>query len=303
METNNISVIISSNYIIPCVVTLQSLYSTKKTNSKYSINIILIESDTSNDKTQLTKFNKEDFKINITTIEKDPNLSLFEQAMFLKLNLDKLLPNVSKTLFLDIDIIVNKDLSELYNTDITGKYLGAVRDIYPVILYERTHKTYNKNYFNVGVMLLNLDLIRQDKKFELARNKFKDYLKFNFPEQDLLNDLIKDKFKILHPKYNWIISNTYYTKKQLNNFYGIDKNEINDNDISIFHYAGFKPWNTIGIPYSKYWDKYFNMTLKKDIKLKKTINKNTLLSNFKFAIEQYRIFTNKELYSSVGLIK
>ena len=298
----DISIIISFNYILPCIVSLESLYLSKNKNNVYNINIILIESYPCEEILSLLSFDKYDFKINLIRIKKDKKLSLFEQAMFLKLNLDKLLPDLTKTLFLDVDLIVCKDLSDLYNTNISEYYIGAIRDIYPAILYEQIGEKYNKNYFNVGVMLLNLDLIRQKGIFEKARNLFKNYLKCKFPEQDLLNNIIQDQYLILSPIYNWIISNKFYTKRQLQKFYKVNETELKEQNIVIIHYAGFKPWDTYGIPYDKFWMKYYKSSIFKKRRLKKRVTYKSVLCITKFFIEQWKILKNKELYTRINMV-
>ena len=72
-----------------------------------------------------------------------------------------------KCLFLDGDIIVNSDLSELYCTDLEGVYLAGVKDC--CIQHDMERQASYKdvlaiptmdNYINAGVLLMNLQLLR-----------------------------------------------------------------------------------------------------------------------------------------------
>ncbi|MBQ7172057.1 MAG: glycosyl transferase [Clostridia bacterium] len=79
---------------------------------------------------------------------------------FLRLFADKLdLPE--KVLYLDADTVINGDLAELFDTDLTGYEYGAVLDYYGKIFMGR-------HYFNSGVMLLNLPEIRRTGLFAAA---------------------------------------------------------------------------------------------------------------------------------------
>lgn len=98
-----------------------------------------------------------------------------------------------KLLYLDTDTVINKDLSELYSTDINNFELAAVEDY--------LGKTFKyKGYINSGVLLLNLPMIRKTRLFEKTRLACKTK-KMWFPDQDALNKFIRRK-KPLETKYN-----------------------------------------------------------------------------------------------------
>ena len=68
-----------------------------------------------------------------------------------------------KLLYLDCDTIINKNLSEFYNTDFEWNVFVWNMDI-PVTLYDRRKKYWLKKYINSGVTLINVDLF---KKYDL----------------------------------------------------------------------------------------------------------------------------------------
>jgi lipopolysaccharide biosynthesis glycosyltransferase len=90
----------------------------------------------------------------------------------------EILPNnVEKTIYLDCDIIVNKDISELWNIRVDNYLAGCVN--------------LGNNYFNSGEMLLNLYELR---KFNFY-NKWKKYIEDNLDkidcyDQSILNAVI-----------------------------------------------------------------------------------------------------------------
>ena len=101
----------------------------------------------------------------------------------------------SKIIYLDVDTIINHDISELFDIDVTNFEVGAVRDI----LFVNFVGFFN--YFNAGVLLLNLDKIRQTKSFDRAIDIYKAQ-KLSFADQDALNKVIKHR-RMLPYKFNW----------------------------------------------------------------------------------------------------
>lgn len=114
------------------------------------------------------------------------------KTSLLKYYIPNTLPQLDKVLYIDSDILVLRDLNKLYNTDITGKYLAAVKD--PSWFFENTHVlelNLEKRgfYFNSGVMLLNLKKFRKDNLIQ----KLEDYTNNNFRtymDQDALNVVV-----------------------------------------------------------------------------------------------------------------
>lgn len=116
------------------------------------------------------------------------------KTSLLKYYIPNALPELDKVLYIDSDILVLHDLNKLYNTDITGKYLAAVKD--PSWFFENTHVlelNLEKRgfYFNSGVMLLNLKKFREDNLVQqledYTNNNFRTYM-----DQDALNVVVGD---------------------------------------------------------------------------------------------------------------
>ena len=71
-----------------------------------------------------------------------------------------------KLLYLDVDILFNRDITLLYDMDIEGYEYAAARDHYGKYLVYF-------NYINAGVLLLNMREIRRTGLFEKARELIK----------------------------------------------------------------------------------------------------------------------------------
>ena len=88
-----------------------------------------------------------------------------------------LVPNMpDKLLYLDIDMMANGDISELYNTDISDYEYAAVIEKYGSWFIA-------VDYINAGMLLLNMKKIRETKLLEKARNLIRTK-KMLFADQD-----------------------------------------------------------------------------------------------------------------------
>ena len=113
-----------------------------------------------------------------------------------------MIPNIpEKMLYLDCDIMFNRDITLLYNQDISDYEYAAAPDHYGKYLIR-------PDYINAGVLLFNITKCKETKIFEKARNQIKTK-KWLFADQDALwhsttkKKILPQKFndqKFLHPK-------------------------------------------------------------------------------------------------------
>lgn len=71
-----------------------------------------------------------------------------------------------KLLYLDVDIMFNRDVSLIYDTDVSGVEYAAARDHYGKYLI-------NPNYVNAGVLLFNLKKMKETGLLKKARELIK----------------------------------------------------------------------------------------------------------------------------------
>jgi lipopolysaccharide biosynthesis glycosyltransferase len=172
---------------------------------------------------------------------------------YFKLFLPSIL-KVSKILYLDVDLIVVGDLADLYTHQL-GTFSIAARTYDNSLKWVVERNLSNglpeeHNYFNAGVLLLDLDLLRRNKYFEKAINLVLQDNNIN--DQDALNRIVKNDFSELQAKYNW----TLHQK---------DSKE----EPVIIHFPGkYKPI-TFGYvhPYSTLYSKLANEVLLKNYKI------------------------------------
>ena len=106
----------------------------------------------------------------------------------------------SKILYIDIDALVIDNIEELWNIDIKEKALAGVYENGEWSKYLGVDGL-DYNYINSGVLVMNLDYIRQhkldDKMINLLNTKH-----FYFPDQDVINIVCKNHIKHIGNKYN-----------------------------------------------------------------------------------------------------
>lgn len=123
---------------------------------------------------------------------------------YTKLFLDKYLPpTIDRVLYVDSDILVVDDLTELINVDMEGCPAAGVIDALGENYYKLLGLNSDARYCNSGMILF--DLIEWRKK--KIGDRVRKYCNENggyvfFMEQTAFNAALQGEIKILHPKYN-----------------------------------------------------------------------------------------------------
>ncbi|TXI10305.1 MAG: glycosyltransferase family 8 protein [Rhizobium sp.] len=134
-----------------------------------------------------------------------PVTERYPQVVWFRVLLPDLLPDVDRVLYLDADTLVLQSLLPLWQLDLSGLPFAAVQD---VISPAHAHVPaqiglkHADEYFNSGVMLMNLDEMRSSNFH--ARMQALDRKRFvaGFPDQIALNAVAMGRWLRLHPKWN-----------------------------------------------------------------------------------------------------
>jgi len=248
MAEMNIAITLDTSYMQHAAVMLRSLIVNNKNNN---IRLFIICDDLLSD----ADWNKlaEVYKNTSLWVEKiridSSQFASFKlsahatAANYYRIQMSELIPaNIDKILYLDVDIVIESDLQELYNIDIENSYVAAIED---PLLPEKKNLGFTENdpYFNSGVMLMNL---KEWRKVGLTK-KLSGFVinnedKITFWDQDAFNAVCKGHWKALSPQYNLqTVMLTFdkdaitYTQKELQE--AIKKPLI-------IHYTGrSKPWH------------------------------------------------------------
>ncbi len=139
------------------------------------------------------------------------NRTRFTMGMFYRFFIPELLlPEIEKAVYLDADIIVNLDINKLWQTDLGDKIMGVVthKDIgalnsaknFPLCLNGLVS---TEDYFNSGVLLMNLKLLLKESTTLLAGLKFvAEHPEYKFQDQDALNYCFSKNTLKLPGKFN-----------------------------------------------------------------------------------------------------
>ncbi|MBR2711901.1 MAG: glycosyltransferase family 8 protein [Bacilli bacterium] len=127
------------------------------------------------------------------------NLSTrFTPYCMLRLYADKVDELPSKIIYLDNDVVALKDFTDFYNLDITNYDIAGVFDYYGSHIYRK--KIIIKDYLNSGVLLMNLDKIKENNLFEKCRIRCRDK-EMLLPDQEAINTYCSKKL-IVNRIYN-----------------------------------------------------------------------------------------------------
>lgn len=153
--------------------------------------------------------------------------SRFTYMAMMRAALPFVLPQYDKVLSLDIDTIVDQDISELWNINLGDNYFAAVLEPDRC----RGGKYYKEGdpqlYYNVGVVMYNLKQLRDRKGMEVIKSLNKE--KYPFLEQDCMSKLCEGRILTLSNDYNC----TNYSN------YAICGRSF---DPKIYHFAAIKDW-------------------------------------------------------------
>lgn len=267
-----VAFITDENYVMPACVSIVSLIENSKNNTKYKI-YVLTNNVSQEAKQKLSRISLKNSKLEIIdcsdfckkglNVNKERHVT---KTSILKFFLADII-NEPKLLFLDCDTLIRDDLSAMFNEDVSDCYAAAVKDI----LTERGYLYHfeklgfkNEFYFNSGVMLLNLNKMREEK----ISKKLMDYRQneYNyFMDQDAFNMVIGKNIKYLSYKYNFL--NLYFDWWNIEKLADFFKEEFKKNknavykSLKIIHFGGIdKPWEFDMGLLSKEFMHYYNVS-------------------------------------------
>lgn len=230
---------------------------------------------------------------------------------YFRLLIPELIKDTDKVLYLDCDVIVNSQLSDLWSTNINDYAVAGVRDRIndSIRLYNRLGYDMKYGYINAGVLLINLKKWREEnifvKALELAM-KNPSILKNH--DQDIINMIFFDSKKILDFKYNLL---EYYLYTE--DWFYMDRKYYPEivkacKNPAIIHFCmPQKPWNFECInPYKELYYKYRKMTPWPELKLIHRKEKISKKQRLKLALEKlglYNVERKSTLRKDINVIE
>ena len=254
MSEMNIASCLNEAYVPYTYVMLKSLFESNKNNeiTVYLLHDGLTEKSTKNLFSLTKSYGQKIELMGVTNFNMDKKIYEYggwnELTMYRLLLWDILPEKVDRVLHLDGDMIVNKDLSQLYNMDFDGKDLIACPDILAAGARKNfCIQTHGKEfrplfeegrYFNAGMMVMNVAKNRGKRLMNLYEKTGRqlEYV-LPYPDQDLLNIIHEDQVIYVDTlTYNFPAYDGRYENG------GYDEKRVKD-DVAVIHFLDKKPWS------------------------------------------------------------
>ena len=252
----SIPIVFSFNdgYTIPAGVCITSLLSMAKEGVFYNILILYGEDRLSlSNQTKIKEVEREFGNCSISfycvndSFKEAYEIRNVSIDTYFRLLIPMLFPNYPKVIYSDVDIIFNRDISDLFKTDMSGYGLAGVKEYPASIIHPKVKKHIEKlglianEYINAGLLIFNNDEINSNKDYEKLINDLVKK-KFTYQDQDILNIIFKGKIKFLSGSYNY-------------NLIGIMQ-EKNIKEPHVLHYTMQKPWSQPKLFGERWWAFY-----------------------------------------------
>jgi lipopolysaccharide biosynthesis glycosyltransferase len=185
--------------------------------------------------------------------ERVAGLKTTDQALppqWYRIYLPELLPEVQRILYLDVDLLVLESLGPLAEIDLRAHHLAGVANVwepwnagYPAALGLPP----TQPYFNSGVLLMNLELMRADRsstalyEWAIAHRET-----LWLADQDALNAVLGADHLELHPRWNCM--NSVLLFPEAIDVFGAERTEQARRNPAIRHFEGpseNKPWHLL----------------------------------------------------------
>lgn len=295
----NIPIFLASdeNYAKYMAVTMTSIF----TNTEEFIEFYILDggiTDETKKKFEELKSIKQNFsmefiKVEMSLFENFPTVAHFSANMYSRFLIPDLKPEINKAIYMDVDVIVNGDIKELFNIDLENYPIAATPYLHELeanpenwcdSIKKRIGLNLRSKYFNSGLLLMDCDYFRKNNLqkflFETTKEKAKDLL---CPDQDILNITFENNYKILPANYNLIIDMT-------------DKNIFDKykDGFYVLHYTGgkgYRPWlNSECLGSQEFWKNAQNTPFYEQ--LLNDLSKNDIVKNRKNIrlVLMYRIY-------------
>jgi lipopolysaccharide biosynthesis glycosyltransferase len=200
-----------NNFVQHCSIMLVSLLTNNKNVNVHILteglsieNESIIRTEIENKGGKLSIYKVDSTILSHFPMPKDSNLSHISVATYYRLLITSVLPStIQKIIYLDCDIIVRNSIEELWDTNLDGFAIAAVKQAGYIDQCWRLKYPEKYGYFNAGVLLINLDYWRKnDISNKLVEYLVNNYDKVVYHDQDAMNSVLHDKCLELSCKWN-----------------------------------------------------------------------------------------------------
>ncbi len=194
----------------------------------------------------------------------------FTPETYYRFFLPQIFPNLDKVLYLDADSLIMRDISPLFEINIEENYLGVTHDCEIVRMSNLDDTEYSdyftktlgvkiENYFQAGVMLVNLTQMRQDSITEKLLSALIKIGTPKFVDQDILNMVCQNKVKFIPQNWDYTWHLSFWDNKYLEHIGDPLNKEYEKARLNpyIIHFTGnhTKPTDFPNVPEAqKFWE-------------------------------------------------
>lgn len=264
MKQYNVALAFDKYYLQHACVTLMSLL---ETNPALSFKVYIIYSGFGENEQTMMRDMVKRYSCELEFLEVDEHtfdhvITKGRQTKVVYYNL--MIPqwiNEDRILYLDVDLVVNGDITPFYDESFDDMYVIGVENWKLFDRHDELEMTKGAKYFNNGAMVLNLQKMREENFSERYFECINRMQNLKFLDQDVINVVVNGNWKQMPLKYNAISSyvrhsflkNTYFTKEWIK--------EAFFNPVIIHYTGGRKPWHYMSRNRFRhlYW-KYLAMT-------------------------------------------
>lgn len=180
-------------------------------------------------------------------------------------------PDVERALYVDIDVVFNKNIAPMYYSEFHHCLIAGVftTEHLPDTIFERWKKEMDlgreATYINAGVILYNIKGIREEQFDPYVLSYAQENIHhLSWQDQDVLNKCYQGRILLLHPMWN--ICDGAIWSIRWENLRRFKQNPLTEKELleaatqpGIIHYWGLpKPWHPNSIRhdyglFNKYW--------------------------------------------------
>ena len=256
MKNINVLLAADENYADQLQITIKTTL--ENLNKKTRVNFIVLSNNLSNS----TKLALKKLAHGLHTVEYldlDPSVFAFcptnshiNKTAYYRILAPQLLAkrNIDRILYLDVDLLVRHDLTELYDAELNHNIVGAVIDTGQAFALNRLGVdpvvAANNIYFNSGILVIDIKKWNENHITEKTLNyiKHQSHL-IIFHDQDALNAVLAGHVQMLHPKWNLQNSIVFRKHRPINEAYDQLINEAIKNSAIVHFTTHEKPWKTL----------------------------------------------------------
>ena len=207
VDNKEINIITNMNnkYLYPSLVSIHSSLKNSNKNEKNLIYHILCPDDIRRSNINKLKSLIDVYPSNLALIFYNMGnlFSKYKRNRFSEVTFYRLLSPIfiplERIIYLDSDVLIFEDLQEMYNLPFNNNYILGFLDL---LNYGVDYLGLNsEKYINAGVLLINLDKIRNDNKCFEMLYMAKNYKKLNNNDQTIINYVLYPNIGLLPFKY------------------------------------------------------------------------------------------------------